>query len=333
MLPVPMIIPDDDSPTPESLRALERIFFPYVGTRQRAAAENGARFAYYTTAATALRILQSRQVWLRDAMLMNDFSEVAHGLACVRAAFDGPAGGEFTAVLDKSFPGLAGEVLAQYETLRPNILLDTFITCVSEHLESEDRRGRLSMWRAYGGRTGVAIVFRGARMFRESDVIGATSSPVYYGDAEAFSGEFSATVENMKSRQAELAHLDRELVKGAAFQVLRYAAICTKHPGFKEELEWRIIASPSLHSPRGLQSSIEVINGVPQTVWKLNLQNDDSQGIVGMSLNELVDRIIIGPCEFPPATFRTFFEVLGELGFSDPASMIAVSDIPLRHNA
>ena len=42
-----------------------------------------------------------------------------------------------------------------------DIRLNTYITCVSEHQDSEDKHGRLSMWRAFGGGTGtrVGIVF------------------------------------------------------------------------------------------------------------------------------------------------------------------------------
>lgn len=34
----------------------------------------------------------------------------------------------------------------------------TYITCLSEHLSNEDNYGRLSMWRAYGHSTGIALI-------------------------------------------------------------------------------------------------------------------------------------------------------------------------------
>ena len=40
--------------------------------------------------------------------------------------------------------------------------------------------------------------------------------------------------------------LGRETVSASAFNMLRFAVLCTKHPGFLEEREWRIIASPRM---------------------------------------------------------------------------------------
>lgn len=58
---------------------LARVFFPYHATRTQTVLAAGDRFVYYTTADTAMRILKSREFWLRNALLMNDFSEIAHG--------------------------------------------------------------------------------------------------------------------------------------------------------------------------------------------------------------------------------------------------------------
>ena len=37
-------------------------------------------------------------------------------------------------------------------------MFDTYLTSISEHRNKEDTFGRLSMWRAYGETTGVALV-------------------------------------------------------------------------------------------------------------------------------------------------------------------------------
>ena len=66
------------------------------------------------------------------------------------------------------------------------------MTCISEHLEDEDNHGRLSIWRAYGGSTGVAMVMNSRAMFTESNALGAFTSPVQYANVETFGRELMA---------------------------------------------------------------------------------------------------------------------------------------------
>jgi hypothetical protein len=42
-----------------------------------------------------------------------------------------------------------------------------------------------------------------------------------------------------------------------------------------------------------------------------------------------LDRIIIGPTEFPHVSFKAFVDVLEELGVVDASKKVVVSDIPL----
>jgi len=189
------------------------------------------------------------------------------------------------------------------------------------------------MWRAYGGNAGVAIVFNGAAMFGDSGEVGAFSSPVFYGNPADFEAEFATTVDGVAASVGRLATLGRDVVKNAVFQMLRFSAVSTKHPGFREEREWRITASPSLYHPERLVSAIEIIDGIPQAVMKIKLENDPDNHLVGMAPAELIDRIIIGPSQFPWAIHRAFHEVLSQLGVPGVETKVVVSDIPLRHNA
>lgn len=308
-------------------------FFPYATNRTAHFKSKGCRFAYYTSAETAFRILSKQEVWLRNARLMNDFSEIQHGLACLTAAYSGEAGAYLTRLLDAWFPGLPQEVSDMFSNRLGQIQFDTYLTCLSEHESKEDVRGRLSMWRAYGGRNGVAIIINGQFVEQASDALGAYSSPVFYGTPEDFVNEFTKVVHNIAANETFVRRLERDVVKNAVFGVLRYGAVCTKHPGFIEEAEWRVVASPTIESPPRLLRSFEVVRSVPQKVLKIKLENSPEEGLVGLAPAELIDRIIIGPCEFPEMTAMTFFECLQEAGVPDPAKKIVVSDIPLRHIA
>ena len=98
------------------------------------------------------------------------------------------------------------------------------------------------MWRGYGGDTGVAIVLNGDVMLRESHAVGAYSSPVAYLTPAAFAAEFQKIAENIATEAEYVKTLDREIVKTYAFNMLRFTVLCTKHPGFHEEREWRVVA-------------------------------------------------------------------------------------------
>lgn len=291
----------------------------------------GSRFVYYTTAETATNILKNRQVWLRSTTAMNDYMEVEHGFECLNAAYMGEAGQSFNRALDGCFPGLAEELRDFFNAWLPGIREETYLICVSEHLAEEDRHGRLSMWRGYGGDTGIAIVLNGDVILRESHAVGAYSSPVAYLTPAGFAEELQKVAENISVDAEYMKTLDRETVKNYAFNMLRFAVLCTKHPGFHEEREWRIVACPVMHPSELLALHVEVVRGTPQTVLKLNLEDHPDHGVAGLALPQLLDRIIIGPCELPVLALKAFRQLLTEAGVPTAEEKVFVSDIPLRH--
>jgi hypothetical protein len=318
---------------PVDISELSAIFFPYAAERGKKIRDRGGRFVYYTTAEVATHILMSSEMWMRNAQLMNDFGEVRYGFACLNHALNGPCGAILAEALNTPFPGLYEEVYAMLGDHSLIIGAETYMTCLSEHLPEEDDRGRLSMWRAYGGNAGVAIVMNGDVMFSSSDALRAYSSPVFYGDADAFADEFMKTAVNLRQNPQLLESIGRDALKSTVFEILRFAVLCTKHPGFHEEREWRVIASPRLNPSTRLIQSVELVRGVPQLVLKIKLENVPEEGLRGLAPPELLNRIIIGPCEFPIPMYQAFYDLLTQLGVPDPEKRLVASDIPLRHRS
>jgi hypothetical protein len=262
---------------------------------------------------------------------MNDYMEVEYGFECLHAAWGrSEPGNPVYRAIESCFPGLYQEVSDYFNAWLPEIRGNTYITCVSEHSPDEDPTGRLSMWRAYGGEAGVALVLNGAVMFSETDVLHAYSSPVAYLGRDEFATDFQEVARNIEGEASYIRTLDRKAVKNLLFNMLRFAVLCTKHPGFKEEREWRVVASPAMHPSEFLLPSVEVVRGTPQTVLKIDLKNHPGQGLFGLALPELLDRIIIGPCEFPQVIFEAFRRLLNDAEVPEPSAKIFVSDIPLR---
>jgi hypothetical protein len=82
--------------------------------------------------------------------------------------------------------------------------------------------------------------------------------------------------------------------------------------------------------PHLFTSSIEVINGTPQKVQKFNFKQ--VPGIADLTLQNLLHKIIIGPCAHPTVTKEALAEELSLLGFPNPYEIIHISNIPLRLN-
>lgn len=272
---------------------------------------------------------------MRNVTMMNDYMEVEHGLDCLLDAYhDEPLQGRFKKVVDQQFPGLTKEVEDLFNGWLPQFKENTYITCISEHNPSEDTHGRLSMWRAYGGRSGIALILNGHVITDgASDVLSAYTSPVGYMTAHEIKQQFETVINNIENSPTFLISLGRERVRNAIFTMLHFAVLSTKHTGFLEEKEWRVIAVPKMYGNGLLNSSIEVINGIPQRVQKIQLQDQPEDGLVGLALPGLLNRIIIGPTEFPKTIREAFISLLSDIGIENPSEKVIVSGIPLRNIA
>lgn len=186
------------------------------------------------------------------------------------------------------------------------------------------------MWRAYGGTSGVAIVVKGEVMSLENESIGVYASPVAYWETPEIEAELGKIAARIRSNRELVSTMTKEHLKGVIFNVFRFAMLCTKHPGFSEEREWRAITSPLLDGSAVRDQSIEVVRGTPQVIQKFHFRNVPEKNIDGLALKQVIDRVIIGPCEFPQVIWKALYHSLNDAGFESPESVIHVSAIPLR---
>lgn len=310
--------------------AVLRMFHPYAFERMAAAMATNARFVHYTSADTAMKIIQNEEVWMRKSTCMNDFNEIEHGFNCLNRAYKEHKA-RFEMIFDGRFPGFSKRMEEHFNSWLPSIRNSTYISCISEHDASEDFNGRLSMWRAYGSPRGVALVVKGLPFLRPSDALQAYTSPVAYLSEMQFSVEFAKLLDGFELGAAILSQLTEDQLLSNMFEVFRMATLCTKHPGFAEEREWRIIYSPSLHESARIKADLFTFDGVPQRIFKIPLKNVPDEGLFGIEVRELIDRIIIGPTEFAGEIREALSVVLDTKGVDQPLGMIWVSDIPLRN--
>lgn len=309
---------------------LERIFMPLAHRKREKVRQEGSRFVHYTSAENAFKILTSRRIWMRNARCMNDYMEASFGHQQLVRLFQNQELKEaFIEALAPYGDDMGNKVLAHFDQWWKNIQFNTYITSISEHHQSEDVHGRLSMWRAYGGNSAkAALVLRMPLMPGQVAGLRLLFSPVEYLEFAELECEFRHAIQSIRENAITLSSIKPDLIFNMAFFMLVLAALCLKHKGFSEEREWRLIYLPDALPSDKLERNVEIVGGVPQTIYKIPLENDADKQIQGASILDIIDRVIIGPSVYPMPIFAAFSSVLRDAGIQEPK--LAVSDIPLR---
>jgi hypothetical protein len=321
--------------TPELLEIVKKllpIFFPYHTSRRDRMIESNGRFVHYTSAENAIKIINTKCVWMRNATCMSDYREVQHGFGVLSRYFaNNESKVAFFTAMNECSPGLADEAFRLFDQWWQNTQLQTYITSISEHDNREDLHGRLSMWRAFGGATArVAIVIRLPLAVGVNEGLNATLSPVAYFTDEHVARELGSVVSNVRANLTFLHGIERAYLVNSVFTMLVTSVLTLKHEGFHEEKEWRVIYSPKRLPSTHIKPSTEIVGGVPQLVYKIPFKNNPDGNVSGLDPNELIDRVIIGPTQFPWAMYEAFVTALDAAGVKDAGSRVFVSQIPVR---
>lgn len=308
-----------------------QIFYPYAFEKTFQALTSGHSFVHYCSSAAAASMIENEQVWMRNVTWMNDSSEIAHGTMCLTSALESGAAAELASVLDGRFPNFTADLHGILGSWIPHFEQETYITCLTEQLADEEQMGRLSMWRAYGaGSNPVAFVVNGGPFLRPSDALDAYTSPVTYLSPAQFLEQFTKVARNVIDNIDYLQKRGRDHVLAHLFAVYRYAIICTKHPSFYEEREWRIIYQPTFQQSKRLIAGRTTIAGSPQRIFKIPLVDVPEEGFYGATLPDLFRKLLIGPSPTSQQLQREFVALLSEKGVPDAASKVEISDVPLR---
>ena len=302
------------------------IFFPDEMKRLTEDFTN-VRFAYYTNAETAMKIIKNKEVWLRSATVMNDFSEISYGRALLGRAMNSAAGKKFMDTVESLFCDVKEKIFPLLGEGSRGLRHNIYLSCLSLHDPSEDQMGRLSMWRAYGD---VAFVINSFPIRAITDQLGVYSIPVKYLDQSGVEKRFNEMSKDISNNADQLRGLGETCFINIIERMMMQTAIGTKHPGFREEREWRIFFHQTRSDHSVLIRKVVSIGGVPQVVWTLPLCHAPDNGLYKADIPNLLDRIIIGPTAYPRATATAFESLLEEAGVKDTTQKIVFSDIPLR---
>ena len=288
-----------------------------------------ARLAHYTSATVALSIIENKSIWLNNVCYMNDYSEIEIGNRLLMDFYKNDTGIELRKIMDEIHKGCT-KTLEQHYDRQSSRLMNTYAFCLTEHSKEEDEYGRLSMWRAYGLNNGVALVFNKSMFLEEAVNTSAMTIPMFYYDKSEFGhavAEFTRRLEKNCDVLTIEPYFDNYIL-----DKFFMTALSLKHKGFEEEREWRVLYNKSLYGnchSEIVEEKIEVINGVPRIVKKLNFSKIKYNNYE-FNIDELIDRIIIGPNSNAEKLKEIFVRTLKENGVADADKKVVCSEIPLR---
>lgn len=289
--------------------------------------------AHYTSIAGLERILLSNELWFSNPLYMNDHEEVGFGIdqgwravkssdEITRACGSGKRTQLFLESYERCYWGFANDHV-----------MDTYVFCMSEHAQSNND-GLLSMWRGYGGNgSGAAIVIDAGKI----DLSGAASlilARVRYGTGDE-------RIEWLKAKTREFAELlnagsfaDNQLSVAAValFERIKSFALFTKHIGFNEECEWRAVYMPNRDAGALIKQFFGYSIGRRSVEPRLRFQLSKVSGVAGvdLSLETIVDRIVLGPTVSSRLAIAGFRRLLDSTKHSNLKDRIRASGIPYR---
>lgn len=220
-----------------------------------------------------------------------------------------------------------------YNEYAENHALDVYAFCLSEH-DHADMDGRLSMWRGYGAQgNGAAIIFNTAA------IAVALNTPIFLSKVRYETGEsrrawIKARIEDCFQRIKKFDVPDSKMWIPAhvLFEIIKVFSLTSKHKGFDDEREWRVVYLPERDrtgSLAGNRAHIITSRGVEP---KLRLKiaplpgTDDSN----WTFNDIFDKIILGPGVSSELSRRSVQRMLENHGKKALADKVFASGIPFR---
>lgn len=290
-------------------------------------------FAHYTSLDALEKILTSREIWFSNPLFMNDLEEVRFGvLRGTDEIIESKDIAEAFGSRERNDIFLNN--LIQYKTQFEDVeAFDTYVFCVSEH-NPKNEDGLLSMWRGYGGNgKGAAIIFDSERIpFSEGGVL--ILGKVHYASKEnrieyirKIASVFSNIVKSTQINDSQI-----YIAAHAIFQRIVLFALFSKHHGFLEEQEWRLVYLSARDSEKKFELMKNYFNGPRGMEPKLRLEIRPGVGAMPshLFLEDMIHSIILGPNSSSKLALRSVERMLDILKLSELKGRLKASEIPLR---
>jgi Protein of unknown function (DUF2971) len=289
--------------------------------------------AHYTSIEALEGILKNDTVWFSNPLFMNDFQEVRFGVNEALRLFLSSSEVEGAAETSERHLLLKNSFDNYYNQFAEKHAIDTYVFSLSKH-DPENDDGRLSMWRGYGANgNGACLVFDSGKVpaLQGSPLVFAK---VHYATGQARVDQISKYIldfcEILKAN--EIPNDKLGLAVYFLFERIKLFALFTKHCGFSEEQEWRIVYLPDRDTKKSLTPMIDYLisaRGIePKLKYKFShlVEETGSQ----ISLSTIIDRIILGPTTSTPLAKAMIEKMLDKINRPELKSKLRASTIPFR---
>ncbi len=325
---------NDIKPTTDE--EMVRLFDPLYSIFANAGSGNQPLLAHYTSIQVMESILKNSEIWFSNPLFMNDLQEMRFGLNEGTTFFSNmeplkkAGGNEARAeILQRSY-------FHFFKYFDDHQAFDTYIFCLAEH-DPQDNDGLLSMWRGYGQHgNGAAIVFDPSKvtLVPTSPLI---FSKVFYVRDDERIAQVQSNLTSWVELTERLALPDDKLhlAAYAAFSLVKGLALVTKHSGFSEEKEWRVVYNPERDTTGALKPFLKYHIGNRGVEPKLKYQVGHIANVSApdLALERIVERIILGPSLSSPLALRSVQRMLDSIEKPHYKPLLRPSTIPLRPNS
>jgi hypothetical protein len=284
--------------------------------------------AHYTSIRTLERIAETGEIWFSNPLYMNDVDELRYGMTL---GFDAVRThqGLRHACPPEHYNALLDAFGQLYSAFDDETAFDVYVFSCSEHDAQIGDDGLLSMWRGYGiDGNGVAIVFDiGQLLAARSPLLVHQVQYLSYEESEAW---MEAKLDRFAQNLARLGGPPEAMQQAAAalFERIKLFALFTKHRGFHEEREWRLVYLREHDGQGMLTQQLSYAIGMRGIEPRLRLTMQ-ALGPQAPALENLVERIILGPVLATPLALRSTQRML-ELHRPAWADRVVRSSTPYR---
>ena len=295
--------------------------------------------AHYTSLNTFESICKSNEIWFSNPLCMNDYEELRFVLLSGRDAFLTSQALREACRTQARYDLICEKFNILFSQLENEYVFDTYAFCLSLH-SNDDADGILSMWRGYGSNgAGVAIVFD-TEQIETVEKSPFLIAPVIYLSKEGRLAWIQKKLDEL-SKVIKENDVSDDYLWTAAFQFLyrlKMFALYTKHEGFREENEWRIIYDVQRDLlPDGMKRSENMLHysitqqGVfPKLKLKL-VPTEDTTG-PNFRIENIIQKIILGPSHNRQLMINSVQRMLGILKKNKLAKSVVASEIPYQAN-
>jgi hypothetical protein len=288
--------------------------------------------AHYTSIATLEKIVNANEIWFSNPLYMNDYEELRFGMLEGANFFKNKEKLKDVCETKENYTKLINYFDELFNEFDSKYILDTYVLCFTQHVDDD---GSLSMWRGYGDNgNGAAIVFDANKIISDKHKIIVLDKVHYASREERFSW-----INNKLNSIAEIldsSTITDNLLFLTAYhwiERLKIFSLFTKHYGFFDEREWRLVYLRERDPENLYQDMFGYFVGNKGVEPKLKIKLHELSNILekDLSLVNIVNRIILGPTISSVMAKNSVCRMLKMAGTDIPNEKIISSTIPFRN--